>query len=140
MDQGRQQLPIFQPSQLLSVNYCLFSVVIVVGNHAMCGNFSPNTKKIQVIQQDNPTRKSQRVSIHIVFVTNKLVKSKPRLIRSIHSILQPCTATSDILSLSRLPEPPPVQSTPQAEHRRHQASIHRPACESRGPLRKPCPN
>jgi hypothetical protein len=110
-------VPIFQPSQLLSVNYCLFSVVIVVGNYAMFGNFSQNIKKkFQVIQQDNATRKSQRVSIHIVFVTNKLVKSKPRLIRSIRSILQPCTATSDIFSLSRLAEPPPVQSTPQVEH------------------------
>lgn len=109
-------VPIFRPSQLLSVNYYLFSVVIVAGNYAMCGNFSQNTKKIQVIQQDNATRKSQRVSIHIVFVTNKLVKSKPRLIRSIRSILQPCTATSDIFSLSRLVEPPPVQSTPQVEH------------------------
>ena len=37
-------------------------------------------------------RKSQRVSIHMVFVTNKLVKSKPGLICSILSILQPCTA------------------------------------------------
>ena len=35
----------------------------------------------------------------MVFVTNKLVKSKPRLICSIPSILQPCTATSDIFSL-----------------------------------------
>src|SRR5882757_5546529 len=97
-------------------------------------------KKFQVIRQDNATRKSQRVSIHIAFVTNKLVESKPPLIRSIRSILQPCTATSDIFSLYRLAEPPPIQSTPQAEHRRHQASIHRPACEPRGPLRKPCPN
>lgn len=42
----------------------------------------------------------------MVFVTNKLVKSKHRLICSIRSILQPCTATSDIFSLSRLAEPP----------------------------------
>lgn len=99
-----------------------------------------NFRFLQVIQQDNATRKSQRVSIHIVFVTNRLVKSKPGLICSIRSSLEPCTATSDIFSFSRLAEPPLVQSTPQAEYRRHQASIHRPACEPRGPLRKPCSN
>ena len=96
----------------------MFSVVItIVGNCAMCGNFKTQKKIFrspQVIQQDNATRKSQRVSIHIVFVTNRLVKSKPGLIRSIRSSLEPCTATSDIFSLSRLAELPLVQSTPSS--------------------------
>ena len=72
----------------------------------------------------------------MVFVINKLVKSKPGLICSIHSTLQPCTATFRyFFALPTGRTTSHLYNRPR-KHQRHQASIHCPACEPRGPLRK----